>query len=299
MRKDILLPGLAMAGGTIGLALRQWQIASAFYPETQLFAHGAPATLALLALMLGLAAVLALLILSGDRSSSVPAVSLRCPSPIYMAGMAAGTFLFFGAGVLGLLRGLDELLLWRLDPEGHLLTYPAALLVCAVLCFPSGLACLMLGKGAYRGQYAPSSPLLALFPAFTSLVWLFATHLGHSTDPIFMGYGFSLLSAALLMLAHYGTAAAFHGRPHPRRTMFCAFLGTVLAITSLGDGLSPFFAVLSVAFAVSALAQAAALARSAFGPPWPRRLLEGRMPSGAQDEDDEDPDNDQHFTEEF
>ena len=47
MRKDIFLPALAVAGGAAGFFLRRWQLASAYLPETGLFVHGAPATLAL------------------------------------------------------------------------------------------------------------------------------------------------------------------------------------------------------------------------------------------------------------
>ena len=63
MRKDIFLPVLALAGGAVGFLLRLWQYASAYDPSTELFAHGAPASLALvvwtvlmgaLALLLGL-----------------------------------------------------------------------------------------------------------------------------------------------------------------------------------------------------------------------------------------------------
>ena len=47
MRKDIFLPVLALAGGAVGFLLRLWQYASAYDPSTELFAHGAPASLAL------------------------------------------------------------------------------------------------------------------------------------------------------------------------------------------------------------------------------------------------------------
>ena len=46
MRKDIFLPVLALAGGAVGFLLRLWQYASAYDPSTELFAHGAPASLA-------------------------------------------------------------------------------------------------------------------------------------------------------------------------------------------------------------------------------------------------------------
>ena len=298
MRKDILLPGLAAAGGAACLALRQWQLASAYDAEKQLFAHGAPATYALLLLTAALAAALVLLVQGGGGTPDFLS-AFRCPAPLYMAGMAAAAFLFLGAGVLGLLYGLDELALWRADPKGHLLTYPAAVLLCALLCFPSGLACLQVGQGAYRGRPARSCSLTVLFPACAGLVWLFATHLEHSTDPILLGYGFSLAAAALLMLAHYEMAAFFHGRSHPRRALFFALTGTVLGLASLLDGRPLFFRVLTAAFLLSALSGAGALARSRFGPPWPRRLLSGRMPPGAEEEDNETDIPDQDCTEEL
>ena len=298
MRKDILLPGLAAAGGAVCLALRQWQLASAYQADTGLFSHGAPATPALLTMLLGFLLLLAVLGWPGRQPTDFLS-AYRCPSPLYMAGMAASAFLFFGAGVLGLLYGLEELTLWRIDPEGHLLTYPGALLLCALLCFPAGIACLLLGKEAYRGTLSPACPLLVLAPPAAGLVWLFATHLGHSTDPVLMGYGFSLAAAALLMLAHYETAALFHGRPHPRRALFFALSGTMLGLTSLLDGLPPFFTVLTAAFLLSALSGACALARTLFGPPWPRRLLARRMPLGAEDKENEEDIPDQDNTEEL
>lgn len=293
MRKSILLPGLAAAGGALCLGLRQWQLASAYHADTQLFSRGAPATWALLAATAGLLLALALLIRPGAGPTDFLS-AYRCPNPLYMAGMSAGAFLFFGAGVLGLLYGLDQLTLWRADPAGHLLTYPAALLLCALLCFPAGLACLLLGKGAYRGAPAPLCSLLALAPPSAGLVWLFATHLGHSTDPVLMGYGVSLAAAALLMLAHYETAAFFHGRPHPRRALFFALSGGMVGLTSLLDGLPPFFLALTAAFLLSALSGAWALAQNLFDPP---RLQ--RMPSGAQEENDQEEFPHQDCTEEL
>lgn len=298
MRKDILLPGLAAGGGAVCLALRQWQLQSAYHADTGLFSHGAPATLALAAVLAALVALTALLLRTGKGPSDFLS-AYRCPAPLYMAGMAAGAFLFFGAGVLGMLYGLEELALWRANPGSRLLTYPCALLLCALLCFPSGLACLQLGRGAYRGDPAGFCSLLALFPACASLVWLFATHLEHSTDPVLMGYGFSLAAAALLTLAHYETAAFFHGRPHPRRALFFALSGTVMGITSLLDGLPPFFLALTAASLLAALSGACALARNLFGPPWPQRLFSGRMPSGAERQEDRDTDAEQDCTEEL
>ena len=44
MRKDILLPGVAVAGGAAGFLLRRWELSTAFEPDTGLpvavFAQG-------------------------------------------------------------------------------------------------------------------------------------------------------------------------------------------------------------------------------------------------------------------
>lgn len=283
MRKDIILTGLAAVGGALGLVLRWRQLATAYDPNTQLFLHGQPTTYLLL-ILLAVLALAFLLLLRNAKGPEDFLSAFRCPSTAYMTLMAASALLFLGAGVLGLLEGMAQLTLWRIAPETHLFTYPLSLLLCSLLALAAGLSTLMLGKGAYRGEPAPACSLLAIFSPLAALVWLFATHLAHGTDPVLMGYGFFLAAIALLLLAHYYVAAFFHGRPHPRRTAFCALLGSALGILSLTDGLTPFQMALTAAFVLSALASVWALLRNVFGPPWPKRLLDVRMPLGAQEE---------------
>ena len=62
MRKDLFLPGLAVAGGIAGFGVRRWQLASAYNPDTQLFSPGAAATWVLLALIAGLAVFFVLIL---------------------------------------------------------------------------------------------------------------------------------------------------------------------------------------------------------------------------------------------
>ncbi len=281
MRNNILLPGLAVAGGALGFGLRLWQRAGSYNPDTQLFAHGHPSVF-LLSILVAALILVFLLVLRPARGPEDPLSAFRCPSPLYMTGMTASALLFLGGGVLGMLEGMDRLALWRASPETNLLTYPIALMLCALLSFAAGPATLTVGKGAYRGEFTPACSLLVLFPPLSALAWLFATHLAHGTDPILMDYGFSLAAIAALLLAQYYTAAFFHDRPHPRAAAFWGLLGVVLALTSLADGLSPFQTILTAAFALSALSGTWVLLRNLFGPPWPKRLLDARMPLGTQ-----------------
>ena len=45
MRKEILLPAVAAAGGVVGFAFRRWELATAFEADTGLPIDGAPATM--------------------------------------------------------------------------------------------------------------------------------------------------------------------------------------------------------------------------------------------------------------
>lgn len=288
MRKSILLPGLAVLGGGLGFVLRWWQWSTAYDPVDQRFISGAFPTYALLGLTALLAALFLVLVRGGGQKPDDFLPAFRCPSTGHMTLLTVSAFLFLGAGLLGLLEGMEQLSLWRAYPDSYVLTYPTALLLCALFCFPAGVSVLLLGKGAYRGTPAPAASLLASFPAFAGLGWLFATHLNHGTDPILMNYGFTLAAAALLMLAHYYIAGFFFGRCHPGRAAFCALLGSVLGLISLADQPNRFVAVLTAAFVLSALAHVRALLRNTFGPPWPKRLLDERMPLGAQDKEETD-----------
>ena len=88
MRKEIILPGLALGGGLAGFGLRRWQWLSAYDAQTQLYLHGAPATFALLALTALL--VLAFLALChGKRRPEGFLDAFFCPSPGFMGLMAA------------------------------------------------------------------------------------------------------------------------------------------------------------------------------------------------------------------
>jgi len=291
MRKDILLPSLALAGGAAGFGLRLLQMSRVYDPETQLFRPGSPLTFALLGLVL-LLALLFLLPGKALRSPDDFLPAFRAPTPFHMTIMAASAFLFFGAGVLGLLEGLEKLSLWRLSPESFLVTYPISLLLGAALCFPAGLATLILGRTAYREELSPASSLLASFPGFAGLVWLFATHLSHGTDPVLMRYGFGLSAAALFTLAHYDMAGFFFGHCHPRRMTFCSLTGIVLGLISLADHPSRAAALLTAAFLLSSLAMSMAVLRNQMGPPWPQR-----MPNRVQDLEDEDDTNETELDE--
>lgn len=278
IRKDILMPALAAVGGGAGFALRRWQLTSAFHPETGLFTGGAAATAALLGTCVLVLAAFLLLLQGEIKKPEDFLTAFGCPQSGQMTALAAAGLLLLAAGALGVREGLSRLSLFRSGLSSFSAAYPAATLLCALLCLPAGAGLLVLGRAAYRREVSDTVCWLASFPAFAALVWLFATHLAHGSEPVLMRYGFTLAASGLLMLAHYYTAGFLFGRLRPRAGAFCALSGVVLGLTSLADGPGLFAAAMTAAFSLSALALARALLRSMFGPPWPKRLMGERMP---------------------
>ena len=268
MRKDLALPALALAGGAAGFFLRRWQLASAYRPETGLFVRGAPASYALLGLVALLAGLFLFLLrkkLEG-LDDFLPAFSSLGAEQ--MALFAAAWLLLDAAGFLGMMDGFKALRLWRASTDAYQLSLPVSQLLAGGLCVLAGFGALYMGRMAYRGALNDQGCFLAPFPALAALVWLFSTHLKHGTEPVLMKYVFTLFAALLFTLAHYDAAGFLYGKPRPRRTAFCALMGTAVGVISLADRPDWFTAAATAGFALSALA----LARALLGGPWPERM---------------------------
>lgn len=278
MRKDIILPALALTGGVAGFLLRRWQLASAYLPETGLFVHGAPATFALLGLTALLALVFLALIWKKPEGIDDFLPAFGAPDMGQMAVLTAAGFLLMLAGGFGMQSGFRGIRLWRAAPDLYQLSSPASQLLAGGLCILAGFGVLYMGRMAYRGELNNGMCFLAPFPALAGLVWLFSTHLENGTEPVLMKYGFTLFAALLLTLSHYYIAGFLFGRPHYRRTAFLSLLGIVVGVTSLADFPGLFTAAAAAGFALSALG----FARALLGAPWAER-----MPPLEEDEDDQ------------
>ncbi|NBI10209.1 hypothetical protein D1641_09320 [Colidextribacter sp. OB.20] len=271
MRKDIFLPSLALAGGIGGFFLRRWQLASAYVPETGLFTRGAPATFALLGLLALLALAFALLTRHKEGPEDfLPA--FRSPEAGQMAALVISWLLMTLAGSLGMMAGFKGLRLWRAAPDMYQLSVPVSQLLTGGLCVLGGFGVLYMGRMAYRERLGRAECWFAPFPAFAALIWLFACHLQHGTEPVLMKYGFQLAAALALTLAHYFLAGFLFGRPRRHLTLFLSLLGPAVGITALADRPDWFTSAALAAFSLSALTFARALLRNTFGPPWPERM---------------------------
>ena len=232
-----------------------------------------------LGLLAALAAVLVHLTLAGKESPEDFLPAFHSPEAGQMTLLAAAGLLMLAAGALGIRDGFAAFQLWRANPEQlNPFSVPGSQLLAGVLCLPAGLGVLLMGRMAYRDELNDTACRQAPFPAFAGLVWLFAAHLKNGTEPVLMKYGLTMAAILLLTLAHYFLAGFLFGRPYRRRTAFLALLGAALGIASLADRPDLFTAAALLAFSLSALAFGRVLLRNTFGPPWPKRLLEERMP---------------------
>lgn len=260
MGTSLLFPIFALGAGAAGFVLRRWQWTSAYDAKNELFLNGALSTYALL----GLLGAVAVILLLGAFRSAPKGRGKHLPRPAfpqsgYLMGMVVGGFLFLAAGGLTLLAGMDQMGYWQVNQDSTVMSYPASLLLCGGLCLPAGLGVLLTGKNAYRNEAPGKASFIAVLPPFALLVWLFATHLQHSTDPVLLRYGPFLAAVALLLVGHYDVAGLYHGNAHPRRLLFCSWMGTTLVLTSLADGLAWFQVALALAAALPLLAQSYAL----------------------------------------
>lgn len=225
MRKEILLPAVAAVGGLAGFGLRWWELNTAFEPDTGLPISGAPATMALIALSVVVAAVLLIL-------------SLTVKYPQFQgydqAFSAKGNTLYATVGVLSgfLLMGAGGLMAYDFATGANPIY---TRLIVAVMAVASGL-CVMTTvrdnfKGTGNGKY--SVPLL--IPAFTFCVWLIAAYQVRAGDPVQLDYVYELFAIITGLLGLYFIAGFSFDKGKCVPSVFFCLLGVYFSITTLAD----------------------------------------------------------------
>ena len=169
MGKHHILPALALAGGLAGFGLRLWQRTSALDPVTELFASGAPASLALWGLMAALA-LAALLLSRGGAQPEQPEHAFLCPSAGYMTLMTAAGMCFLLAAALGVPELMEQIQTWQVDPVHHIM--PAVFAVTVAACPVGAVGALVSGRNNYRGVTGLRTRIPAVLPACAALPWL-------------------------------------------------------------------------------------------------------------------------------
>ena len=303
MRKEFLLPALALGGGLAGLALRLWELSSAFEADTGLPVAGAPATLVLAGF--SAAVLLAPVLLCrgtgrGFQGSYDEAFQAAGSTP-YLTVMVAAAFLMAGSGVLLLAQAggvLSESLAASagtglgLSGLFQLLLSVGRELLLAILALASAASLFLLGKNNYKGEGKGERSGCLLTPAYTACVWLIVSYLDHSGDPIVLDYVYQLFAVVAAVLGSYFLAGFGYQRPKGFPAAFFSLAAMYFCLVTLADRHTPAELLLYVGyflyFAGSVHVLLAHLARP-LGPRMPggKRLAHTEKPLNQEETPDE------------
>ncbi|WP_286732373.1 hypothetical protein [Intestinimonas sp. UBA1698] len=265
MRKDILLPGVAVVGGAAGFLLRRWELSTAFEPDTGLPVAGAPATWALIALTVVVAAVLA--VLCRDTHRVFPGgydEAFGAPNnALYLTVLVAAAFLMAASGLLTFLLYLR-----------HDVTAFSRVLL-ALMSLVSAACLFVVGKNNYRMEGRGKYSAALLLPSYTCCLWLISAYQARSADPVILDYVYQLFAVIAAVLGTYFTAGFAFERAKVFRASFFSLLGVYFCLVTLADRHDVSMLLLFVAFALYLLATTVLLQYNAArpeGPRMPRRL---------------------------
>ena len=301
MRKEILLPGLALTGGVIGAALRRWALTAAFEPDTGLAIATHPAMLALTAFTAAIVLALALLcracpVKLADASYHKAFYAPEMPLPVISQAAAV----VLGLSAILLLSEVPPLYLSRLT-ELELDGYVGPNQLRSFLFAAPELAQSLLGLAAAvslffaaRGLAGEGGKLgfgtTVLLPGFYTCIWLINAYRDLATDPVILAYFWHLLAIIAVVLALYYAAGFSYQNVRPRLTLFFSLLGVFSCLTTLPDPHSLVELLALAAFLLWLTAASIALLRNLLGLPHtapPKQAPPRPKPLPTDDEDDD------------
>lgn len=225
MRKEIIVPAVAVIGGGVGFALRRWGLDTGFEPDTGLPIPGAPATMALIALSAVMVVVLALLCWSGKTAFSGYGQAFQAKgNTLYATAGVLSGFLLLGAGVL---LAAEPLM-------GGGLVYTR--LITAVLALVAGGCVVLTVRDNFRGESEGKYSFKLLMPAYAFCVWLIAAYQVRAGDPVRLDYVYELFAIITGLLGLYGAASFSFERGRTFLTALFSMLGVYFSLVTLADG---------------------------------------------------------------
>lgn len=250
MRKEIILPATAAAGGAAGFILRRWELASAFEPDTGLHIPGMPATWALILLSVAVAAVFLLLGRGKHRpfAGGYDAAFAVKGNTVYIMAVVLSAFLLLASAVFNFL-GLPAayraaVSLFQQTNQGNpfFTVFPRVLL--GLLAAASFFCVLASGRNNYRGEGKGRFSITVLMPAYMACLWLIAAYQDRAGDPVRQDYIYELFAIiASLLGLYYMTGFAFE-RAKVFRCTLCSLMGVYFSLVTLADAHSLYVTLL-------------------------------------------------------
>lgn len=259
MRKEIVLPSLAVGGGIVGLLLRRWELATAFEADTGLVTPNMPSTWALIIWSALLAAAFILLCRGKHRSfaGGYDAAFAAKGNTVYITAMVLAAFLLLASAVLnymGIPAAYAEAVAAARagNAQGTPLFNVLPRAILGALAAVSFFCVLSTGRNNYRGEGKGkfSFPLLA--PAYMGCIWLIAAYQVRAGDPVRQDYIYELFAIISSLLGLYFMAGFSFERAKVFRSSLFSLLGVYFSLVTLADG-HELYVVLHYGFCILSL----------------------------------------------
>ncbi len=257
MRKSVLLPALAVAGGIVGLLVRRVYLANGFEVGTGLPIASAPSLWAMALVAVAVVVVLAVLSAGKHRNFDRCYAEAFLPrSPLCLTFQLAGVVLLAIGGFLALAH-------WVQSPVTDLGQRTVSIAWAGL-----GILALLAAAGIYfvtlkmrRGQ--PILTAWVTLPGFAGCLWIMSNYYeSWAANPVLGQYLIPMLGALLSMLACFFMGGFAFEKGRVTVTLTLALAGGALNLMSLADGLPLADTALYLGMTFYLLASASALADS-------------------------------------
>lgn len=236
MGKKFLPAALALLGGGVGFALRKWQLAVGFEPDTGLAIPGAPAAIVLLAFSVCMALLFFLLCRGQEKSLTWPTAfatgeqNTLCATALILSAMlllVSGGLEIMEYTVNGAAPYTGENVVARIASK----LLP---LLRIALCLGS-LPCVFVWSRAILQKRGGDECLSTLEPCLLYCVWLVSTYQSRGIDPVVQDYLYEVFAIVSALLGLYFIAGFSFGNGKPRQAVFFGLLGIFFSLVTLAD----------------------------------------------------------------
>lgn len=243
MRKEIVLPSLAVGGGIVGLLLRRWELATAFEADTGLVTPNMPSTWALIIWSALLAAAFILLCRGKHRSfaGGYDAAFAAKGNTVYITAMVLAAFLLLASAVLNYMgipaayaEAVAAVRAGNAQTTPLFAVLPRAIL--GALAAVSFFCVLSTGRNNYRGEGKGKFSFSLLAPAYMGCIWLIAAYQVRAGDPVRQDYIYELFAIISSLLGLYFMAGFSFERAKVFRSSLFSLLGVYFSLVTLADG---------------------------------------------------------------
>ncbi len=236
MGKKILPAALALLGGGAGFALRKWQLATGFEPDTALAIPGAPAATVL---MVFSACMVLLFLLLCRREKG--RLSWETAFAAGEQNTLAATALILSAMLLLVSGGL-EIMEYTVNGASAYAGETAFAKVASrilpplriALCLGS-LPCVFFWSRAILQKRGGDQSLSTLEPCVLYCVWLISAYQSRAADPVVQDYLYEVFAIVTALLGLYFIAGFSFGNGKPRQAVFFCLSGIYFSLVTLAD----------------------------------------------------------------